>query len=1057
MRLELTLFGTPEIRWHGQIVTGFRSSKAQALLYYLAVTGRAQARPTLAGLLWGDQPEAAARTSLSKCLSNLRALVGDAVVVERQTVAFNRHHLYHLDTEHFLAGIGQPPTPETIHTWQATLARYRGDFLEGFYVREAPDFEQWVLVQRAYYRESVVQGLHTLANWHEQQGDLLQAISYTRRLLTLEPWREEAHRQLMMRLAHNGQRAAALAQYLVCCQVLDEELGVAPDQETMTLYEQIRDDKAWLGKRNGQGAGHASPPLPTSPTALPDEARERLFTVPAATTPLIGRAQELAELSALLTNPICRLITLFGLGGIGKTRLALAAASEPAVTTAFPAGVAFVALAGVTTPQFLPDTLLNALALVRQSAQSPQQQLLTWLRPRRLLLVLDNYEHLLPDVALLLELLQNAPQVTLLVTSRERLQLQAEWLLTLTGLAYPTELSVLATGSANQDAAEHAYPALALFWQRVRQLHRHFAPDLAERQAILQICRLTEGIPLALELAAGAAQHYPCVQIAAELAHGQPPAARPLRDRPLRHQSLHASLDHSWRLLTPAEQHLLCQLAVFRGGFYGSAAQQVAGVALPELATLVDKSLVQLGTNPLDAERYAMHELIRQYLFAKLQAAGELTAAQQRHCHYYLALAQEAEAKLHTTEHRQMLDCLEINHDNLRAALTWALTNACDLALALAVSLGSFWRHRGYIREGRDWLQQALQKTATPSPLRVKALVRLGDLMGAQGERELAFTYHQQSLTLARELDDQLGIALALRSIGWYYIHLDKARTIRYFGEALTLLRTLDDERRIAQLLGDLAQLVFEQENDVAKTRQYLQESLLLARKNGDARSLMQALNVEAQLASRQGDYAAEMRLLQETLPLTQMLGIKQDEAWILCALAETARYVGEVELARRSGEASRTLFQALGSKSGLAVVLHHLAMVALFAHDLSTAQQHFAESLQLSQATSRQPLIARCLAGLAGVASRLGDGQRAARLLSAAHSLFTTIPPFLTPADQVDYEQFREATHTQLTQASYTTAWQEGATLSVEQAVAYALAEPYAPSQEVEFQRQRT
>ncbi|MCE7985936.1 MAG: hypothetical protein DYG89_32560 [Caldilinea sp. CFX5] len=1041
MRLALTLFGTPEVRQHGQVVTGFRSSKAQALLYYLAVTGRPHARPALAGLLWGDQPEAAARVSLSKCLSNLHDLVGDALLIERQQAAFNRDYPYHLDTERFAAGVGHAAALAPVASLQAALTLYRGDFLEGFYVREAPDFEQWVLVQRAHYRETVVQGLYTLANLYEQQGDLPQAITQTRRLLTLEPWREEAHRQLMLWLARNGQRAAALAQYVVCCQVLNEELGVAPDQETVTLYAQIRDDKAWSVKRNGQSASHALPPLPSPAIALPDAAHEPLFAVPAATTPLIGRTQELAELSALLTNPACRLITLFGPGGIGKTRLAVAAASEPAVTSAFPAGAAFVALAGVTTAQFLPDALLNALALDRKSTQSPQQQLLTWLRPRRLLLVLDNYEQLLPDVTLLLALLQSAPNVTVLVTSRERLQLQAEWLLTLTGLAYPTAQPAHANGSASQAAAEHTYPALALFWQRVRQLHRHFAPDLAERQAISQICRLTEGIPLALELAAGAAQHSTCAQIAADLAHGQPLAARPMRDRPLRHQSLHTSLDHSWRLLTTAEQHLLRQLAVFRGGFYGIAAQQVAGATLPELAALVDKSLVQLGTNPLDAERYAIHELIRQYLLEKLQAAGELSAAQQRHCHYYLALAQEAEAKLHTKEHRQMLDCLEINHDNLRAALTWALLNACDLALALAVSLGSFWRHRGYISEGRDWLQQALQQTVTPSPLRVRALVRLGDLLGAQGERELAFTHHQVSLTLARELDDQLGIALALRSIGWYYIHLDKPCAIIYFEEALALLRTLGEERRIAQLLGDLAQLVFEQENDLVRTSAYLQESLHLARKNGDARSIMQALNVAAQLASRRGDYAEEMRLLQETLPLTQMLGIKQDEAWLLCALAETARYVGELDLAQRSGEASRTLFQTLGSKSGLAVVLHHLAMVALFAHDLSAAQQRFVESLQLSRATSRQPLIARCLAGLAGVASQLGDGQRAARLLSAAHSLFTTLPPFLTPADQADYEQFREATCGQLTAASYTTAWQEGAAMSAEEALAYALA----------------
>lgn len=274
--LQLTLFGSPEVRLHGQPVTGFRSSKAQALLYYLAVTGRPHTRPTLAGLFWGDQPEAAARTSLSKCLSNLHDLVGDAVLIDRQTVAFNRQQPYHLDTERFETGCKISLTSSTVDALQSAIDLYRGDFLEGFYVRDAPDFEQWVLTQRAHYREAVLQGLHTLSNWHEQQGDLPQAISHTRRLLTLEPWREEAHRQLMALLARSGQRAAALAQFEICQQVSDEELAVEPDAETVAIMEAIRSDKVtrWPGDKV-KGAQDTpvtlSPPhpvLPIPPTLL---------------------------------------------------------------------------------------------------------------------------------------------------------------------------------------------------------------------------------------------------------------------------------------------------------------------------------------------------------------------------------------------------------------------------------------------------------------------------------------------------------------------------------------------------------------------------------------------------------------------------------------------------------------------------------------------------------------------------------------------------------------------------------------------------------------------
>ena len=238
--LVLTLFGSPQVHLDGQAVTGFRSSKAQALLFFLAASGRAHTRTMLAGLLWGDQPEAAARVSLSKCLSNLHELLGDALLIDRQTVAFKRNIPYQLDTEAFVAAVSAPATAASAHALQAALTLYRGDFLEGFYVRDAPDFEQWLLGQRAQYRENVLQGLHALAAYAEQEGHLPQAIAHTRRLLALESWREEAHRRLMALLAASGQRAAALAQFETCRRILDEELAVQPDAETMALVETIR-------------------------------------------------------------------------------------------------------------------------------------------------------------------------------------------------------------------------------------------------------------------------------------------------------------------------------------------------------------------------------------------------------------------------------------------------------------------------------------------------------------------------------------------------------------------------------------------------------------------------------------------------------------------------------------------------------------------------------------------------------------------------------------------------------------------------------------------------
>lgn len=320
--LQLTLFGSPEVRLHGQPVTGFRTSKAQALLYYLAVTGRPHTRATLAGLLWGDQPEDAARASLSKCLSSLRDLLGDAVLIERQTVALNRSYPYDLDTEHF-AAVGQPLTQETSPTAQATLALYRGDFLEGFYVREAPDFEQWLLLQRAHYREAVINGLHALAGFHEQAGDLPSAIIHTRRLLALEPWREEAHRQLMTLLARSGQRAAALAQFETCRHVLEEELAVDPSAETTQLYADIRQHRFPTPAHQEAVSVPTTIAVSLSTMAQPELVQPQPLVAPEY--PLVGRqsaCQRLRELWPKAMQTGMQLVCITGEAGIGKTRLA---------------------------------------------------------------------------------------------------------------------------------------------------------------------------------------------------------------------------------------------------------------------------------------------------------------------------------------------------------------------------------------------------------------------------------------------------------------------------------------------------------------------------------------------------------------------------------------------------------------------------------------------------------------------------------------------------------------------------------------------------------------
>ena len=993
-QLQLTLFGSPEVRLHGQPVTGFRTSKAQALLYYLAVTGRSHTRATLAGLLWSDQPEEAARASLSKCLSNLRDLVGDAVLVDRQTVAFNRHQPYHLDTEGFLAGIGQPPTPETLPTWQAALTLYRGDFLEGFYVREAPDFEQWVLVQRAHYREAVLQGLHTLANWYEQQGDLPQAISHTRRLLTLEPWREEAHRQLMTRLARSGQRAAALAQFETCRRILEEELAVEPDRETVVLLEAIRSgefadkETRWQGdKVNALGDHPVMPILPIPPT------------------PLIGREREMAELSELISNPQCRLITITGPGGMGKTRLALAVATNLATT--FAQGAIFVPLAAISNPDLLATAILQALAQPLQPTLEPSSQLLGYLHTRQLLLVLDNYEQLLPNVTLLLDLLAPVNWVKLLVTSRELVGLQAEQLFPLTGLDYalPDAIRLLTEPAATQ-----------LFLQRVRQLKPSFTPDAVERAHIAAICQISEGLPLALELAAGAIRTQSVSAIAMSLAASQPLPSLHLRDRPTRHTSMQAVFAHSWRLLTPQEQRCLASLSVFGGGFTLAAAEQVAAVTIEILAGLIDKSLVRSQTG----DRFDLHELLRQFAAAQLQEQGEADQIYWRHLRYYLSLAETLAQKMGDPPRTETLQEYDCEHANFRAALQWGFASPTvfpPVARSIAwltVHLVRFWELRHHEREGREWLHKALALQPTSATLSAAM-----DEQAQQEELALQAALHFCAGSLALEpnvaqplLEQSLAEYLRLgdlRALAKNYYLLaaivmergDNARAEALYIESLACARRLADPWLEANVLFRLASLLAE-EGKLQQATAMAEESRELFQRLQDQRGLVSAQITLAHCHLAQGNYALTSALLEEVHELT---------------LRQNPQFKG-----------GPWTFRVLGLSEQMQG--HY-----------TKATDYYRRSLVLRLEQEEMGGVAWALEGLVEVAAATGEPIRAAHLAGAAARLRQAIGSTISADDLVRYEPALATAQAALGEYRFQTAWAGGAALTVAQIMDYALA----------------
>ncbi|MEZ4736990.1 MAG: BTAD domain-containing putative transcriptional regulator [Caldilineaceae bacterium] len=517
-----------------------------------------------------------ARRNLNRTLSDLTKVVGDHLMIERHSLALARTQPYWLDVEVLETALTLPPTAHNVATLAAAAELYRAEFLDGFYVQEAPVFEQWVLTERTRLRTGVLHLLHTLAHYHAEQGALLPAMDYARRILQLEPWREEAHRQLMLLLAQSGQRSAALAQYELCRQALRSELEVEPDTVTLDLVARIRAGSIDKGTSNKgtelvevtEAPNHLVPLSPPQPVPL-----SRPHNLPAQRTPFIGRATELAAITRLLVEEEdCRLLTLIGPGGMGKTRLALKAAEQIGATPAphlrFGDGICFVPLETVSDADGLVSAIMAALTVesgLPLHREAPlQEQLVHFLRPKAMLLVLDNFEHLVKHADLCSTLLVAAPQLKLLVTSRESLGLQEAWFYPLLGLTAPNPLP-------EQPGRYEEYDAVQLFAQCARRTHPGFRLE-AEWAAVLRICMLVEGMPLGIELAATWLKVMTCAQIAKEITRSLDFLTARYQNIPARHRSMRAVMDHSWALLAADEAEAIARLAIFRGQFRQAAA-----------------------------------------------------------------------------------------------------------------------------------------------------------------------------------------------------------------------------------------------------------------------------------------------------------------------------------------------------------------------------------------------------------------------------------------------------------------------------------------------------
>jgi predicted ATPase/DNA-binding SARP family transcriptional activator len=736
--LHVRVLGRTELAVSGRPLVELASAKAAALLVYLAVTGTGHSRSALAGLLWSDLPEQTARANLRMVLSKLRRVLPDHLEVTRQAVALASGQDVWVDAvEVARVAAGERDGGELL----AAVRLCRGEFLEGVEVPGAPLFDEWLVGRRAAVRADMLAVMDRAVQLARDRGDRATGVEVARRMLELEPLQEEAHRALMWFLASGGQRSAALAQYETCRYVLEEELGIEPSAATVALREEIAGAGGFteLGDRPLTTARRPDleEPRPAEPDAAPaamPEIAAAAPDLPRPLTTLVGREQELARLHELLDDPACRLVTLVGPGGIGKTRLA--AATAAAREGRHGDGTVFVSFVGTSParPEEAADLVVadiaHALGVSLAVPRDPLELLADHLAGRELLLVLDNLEQLRDAAGALAELLRRAPGVQVLVTSRRRLGLGVEWLVEVPGLPWPP-------AGAGAEAA--GYEAVQLFEERARLLRPGFLA--ADAEGAGRVCRLVAGVPLAIELAARWVRSASPAAIADRLAGGLDLLETSSPDVERRHRSLRSVIDWSWELLTDEERRVLGRLSVLRGGFDLDAAAAVAGATLPTLAGLVDQSLVAVGEDG----RYGMHELLRQYSAERLAAdPTDERATRRRHAEHYAALLPDPAGAAAGDD-----GGLDAEVENLRAATDWLVEHGDPPALDRHLArLWPLYRRRGWFREAQAVLGAALRRPEVPAPARAGWHRLLAEAHLQLGEMALARDHFERALAL---------------------------------------------------------------------------------------------------------------------------------------------------------------------------------------------------------------------------------------------------------------------------------------------------------------------
>jgi predicted ATPase len=977
---------------------------------------------------------------------------------------------------------------QCIHSLEAAAALYRGDFLSDFYLEDSNEFEDWAQANQETYRRKALETLDTLTTIATGQKVYVKARSYAQRQLEIDNLRESAYRQLMEILARSGHRTEALRQYQVCAQILASELDTTPSQQTKDLFEHIQSEDPNLYAVKQILIESTDPVLAgVETTDIPAELSMQLASpkphrpnhnLPVQSTPFIGRKTELAELYSLITDPQNRLITIVGPGGIGKTRLSLAVVerllsySIDSRKVSYNNGVYFIDLTPLNQAKQVPLVMADTLQIQMSGSENEVKgQLLEFLTDKETLFLLDNFEHLIQAGRLISEILQVAPGVDFLVTSRQRLGLHAEQLYLITGLECPNEIT----------ADPMKYDATQLFVSAASRIVPNFKLVDNDLESLKRICQLVGGMPLALELAAGWVELLPLAEIANEIESNLGFLETDLRDLPERHRSMRAVFQSTWDRLEPIERSLLKKLAVFRGGFTRDAAQQVAaGQIIPSsilglLGGLVSKSLLQV--NP-SRERYQLHELLRQYALERLALSGKLKTVRTVHAEYFLGMLHQCEAKIKCGQKQKAaLEEIDADFANIQTAWTWALEQD-NLEMIDRSMQALFWyiRIRNRRLEGMDFFRQAESwfgsnpdRISNPIWRRIMLRRIYLDQYTWAGNLEENKKWFEEILSATKQSDNLAEMGLLLECQAQFFCDLDKRRMIQNLEEARSIYHRMGDQFSEYWLLGPIG-FFYLLTGNLRKRIEFVNQQYEMAKENEDRLITADAQGVLGQIDERAGRYIqAEAKYL-EVLPIFQEFRDWAHTIEYFVRLGDLAFLKGEITGARKWIEKAETLLRQTSRRTlswNLSHIESTLGMILNFEEkysqveqlayhnrgefitflsirkivysklgqqDFSTARVYLWKALRSALEIQATGWHVQCLPAAALLAASEDQLERATELLALSFHHPAAATGWLEKFPLVT--RLRERLETELSEKVYEKAWDQGKSLDLAETV---------------------